>query len=68
MIVACTGHVEEQYIKKAWNHKIDEVIPKPINVDILKDIFSVIVWKIIWFFNLISSIFIIEKFISLNKF
>ena len=38
MIVACTGHVEEEYIKKAWTHEIDEVVPKPINFDILKDI------------------------------
>jgi len=26
MIVACTGHTEEEYIQKAWNFKIDEVI------------------------------------------
>ena len=30
MIVACTGHVEEQYINKAWTHEIDEVVPKPV--------------------------------------
>ena len=32
MIVACTGHTEEEYINKAWRHKIDEVIPKPTNI------------------------------------
>ena len=26
MIVACTGHTEEEYIQKAWKYKIDEVI------------------------------------------
>ena len=30
MIVACTGHVEEEFIKKAWISEIDEVIPKPV--------------------------------------
>ena len=35
MIVAITGHVEEAYIEKAWQHEIDEVVPKPVNVDIL---------------------------------
>ena len=32
MIVACTGHTEEEYIKKAWLYQMDEVIPKPTNV------------------------------------
>ena len=41
MIVACTGHVEEDYIKQAWVHEIDEVIPKPVNAEILKEIFKV---------------------------
>jgi coenzyme F420-reducing hydrogenase delta subunit len=31
MIVACTGHTEHEYILKAWNHSIDEVLPKPTN-------------------------------------
>ena len=26
MIVACTGHTEEEYIKKAWRHQIDEML------------------------------------------
>ena len=29
MIVACTGHTEDEYIKKAFMHQMDEVIPKP---------------------------------------
>ena len=40
MIVAITGHVEEAYISKAWQHEIDEVVPKPINIDILTQIFE----------------------------
>ena len=40
MIVACTGHVEEAYIKKAWQNEIDEVVPKPVNVEILRKIFN----------------------------
>lgn len=38
MIIACTGHVEEEYIKRAWNCEIDEVIPKPINAACLKEV------------------------------
>ena len=34
-MVACTGHVEEEFIKKAWMCDIDEVLPKPVNVDVL---------------------------------
>ena len=43
MIIACTGHVEEQYIKKAWIHQIDEVLPKPIKSEVLRDIFDNII-------------------------
>ena len=38
MIIACTGHMEEEFIKKAWLHDIDEILPKPINIEILFDI------------------------------
>ena len=31
MIVACTGHVEEEYIAKAWSNNMDEVIAKPVS-------------------------------------
>ena len=37
-IVAVTGHTEEIYIKKAFEYKIDEVVPKPANVQIVKQI------------------------------
>ena len=43
MVIACTGHVEDEYIKKAWRHQIDEVVPKPINIDIVKVILKEII-------------------------
>lgn len=36
MIVAVTGHSEEEYIKKAWRYQMDELMPKPVNVMTLK--------------------------------
>ena len=35
MIVACTGHTEPGYIHKAWRYAIDEVIPKPANLNVI---------------------------------
>ena len=32
LVVACTGHTEEEYIQKAWTHQIDEIIQKPTNI------------------------------------
>ena len=43
MIVACTGHVEEEYISKAWAHQMDEVIAKPISVEGLEELLEEIV-------------------------
>ena len=43
MIVACTGHVEEEYIKKAWTHEIDEIIPKPVKPEVLKEVLQVLI-------------------------
>ena len=40
MIVASTGHVEEEYIKRAWACEIDEIIPKPISAVYLKEVFK----------------------------
>ena len=45
MIVACTGHVEEEFIEKAWQHDIDEIMPKPINNEVLNEIFVGIINK-----------------------
>lgn len=46
MIVACTGHVEDDYIKRAWACEIDEVIPKPISVERLSQVFKAILWAV----------------------
>ena len=40
MIVACTGHTEDEYIKKAWRYQMDEVIPKPSNFEVIKQLLS----------------------------
>ena len=32
--------MEEEFIKKAWLNNIDEVLPKPVNVDVLAEIFK----------------------------
>ena len=42
-IVACTGHTEDEYIKKAWEHQMDEIVPKPTNVEIIRQILSEII-------------------------
>ena len=36
MIVACTGHTEEEFVQKAWRHQMDEILPKPIDFEALK--------------------------------
>ena len=38
MVVACTGHIEEEYIKKAWAHQMDEVMAKPMSVAMLEEL------------------------------
>lgn len=38
MIIACTGHTEEEFIKKAFDFEMDEVISKPVNILIIRDI------------------------------
>lgn len=43
MIVACTGHTEDLYIKKAWRYQMDEVLPKPTNVKALKAVLDEII-------------------------
>lgn len=40
MVVAVTGHVEEEYIKRAWSCEIDEVIPKPMSAAHLKEVIN----------------------------
>lgn len=43
MIVACTGHTENEYIKKAWRHQMDEVVAKPASTDVIKEILDEII-------------------------
>ena len=43
MIVACTGHSELEYIKKAWRYEMDEVVPKPTDIEVLKEILNNII-------------------------
>ena len=40
LIVACTGHTEDEFVQKAWKHEIDELLPKPIKSEILSQIFK----------------------------
>ena len=40
LIIACTGHTEEEFVKKAWRHGIDELLAKPIDSEILSQIFD----------------------------
>ena len=40
MIVACTGHVEDEFIKRAWVNQIDEVLTKPVGSDALRLVFN----------------------------
>ena len=37
-IVACTGHVEDAFVKKCWSHHIDEVLSKPAKMDTICEI------------------------------
>jgi hypothetical protein len=43
MIVACTGHTENEFIKKAWRHQMDEVVPKPANINIITNILNEVI-------------------------
>lgn len=38
MVVACTGHNEPEYIQKAWRYEMDEVVPKPTDIEVIKSI------------------------------
>ena len=43
MIVACTGHSEPEYVKKAWRYEMDELVPKPANIQSIRAILIEIV-------------------------
>ena len=38
LIIACTGHTEQEYVQKAWRHQMDEIVPKPAHPDVIKSI------------------------------
>ena len=76
VIIACTGHTEEEFIQKAWRHNMDEVVGKPTNFDTLKEIMEEIIdtniWALSWYhlFNKhsfsSSAVFIIKLFFKFN--
>jgi len=35
IIVACTAHSDDKYIKKAWDHKMDMFIEKPLKDNVV---------------------------------
>ena len=35
MIIACTGHTEPEYMRKAWDSEMDEVVAKPVPTDVI---------------------------------
>ena len=39
-VVACTGHTEDQYVKKAWDSRMDELIPKPCLIPELEKVLN----------------------------
>ena len=45
MIIACTGHTEQEYLLKAWRHQMDEILPKPVKFEVLKEILLEIIVK-----------------------
>ena len=44
-VVGCTGHTEEEYIQKAWKHQFDEIVPKPVNAELIKTILEEMIRK-----------------------
>lgn len=42
-IVACTGHVEAEFIAKAWRHDMDEIVSKPMQQPVLASILAEVI-------------------------
>ena len=40
MIIALTGHIEQEYVDHAFEVKMDEVVEKPTNVEAVREILS----------------------------
>lgn len=38
MVVACTGHVDHSSIARAWHYQMDEVVAKPVSINIISSI------------------------------
>lgn len=38
IIIASTGHFDEEYMKKIWSHRMDEFLMKPTSIEVLKRI------------------------------
>ena len=43
-IIACTGHTEQEFVKKAWRYQMDEIIPKPANVEAIKELLQEMIY------------------------
>ena len=39
-VIAVSGHVDTQYIEKAWRYNLDEFVLKPIKLSILNKILA----------------------------
>ena len=39
-VIALSGHVDKQYIEKAWRYELDEFVFKPVKLTILNKILS----------------------------
>ena len=37
-VIACSGHVDSQFIEKAWKYEIDEFVFKPVKLSVLNKI------------------------------
>ena len=40
VIIACTGHTEQEFIEKAWRSEMNEVLSKPLNLEVIKEILA----------------------------
>ena len=40
IIIAVTGHTEEEYVRRAMSSGMNQVLSKPIIIEVLKDIVS----------------------------
>ena len=47
-IAATTGHSEPQYIQKAWENGMDELIPKPCKIEELERVLAETIEFVFW--------------------